>query len=152
MSISRSTKCLQLTYSLDEWQRDLDALRANSDPPPCPCCSRRGFYEPKWAEPNRHYRACKFCGFFQNVDDAPYDVIRYECRDPNHDVVADWKVPTETWTCTLCGRLYLPVQHVPWPADDPLHPWNQVPISGSQDEYRRFWNHHGSQVGPFGIP
>ncbi len=148
--VSQSGKCLQLSYTLLDWQDELQALRANGDPPPCPCCSRRGFYEPKLAEPNRRYRACKFCGFWQDVDESPREVIRYECQGPGH-WVADWKVPTKKWTCS-CGKTYSLDQRVPWPADDPTHRWNQAPASGTQEDFRRFWSGRGMKVGPFGIP
>lgn len=43
---------------------------------PCPSCKTIGFYGPRIyplppAEPNRKYRACKFCGLWQDVPGYP---------------------------------------------------------------------------------
>ena len=149
--VSQSEKCLQLSYAVDDWQSEWAALRANGDPPPCPCCRRCGFYEPKLAPPSRRYRACKFCGFWQDVDESPREIIRYECQGPGGHWAADWKVPTESWTCS-CGKTYSPEERVPWPADDAAHWWNQAPTSGTQNDFRKFWSQHGITPGPFGIP
>lgn len=149
--MSQSEECRRLSYTLSEWEAEVQALIAGGDPPPCPCCGRRGCYEPKFASPDRRYRACKFCGFWQNVGERPMQVNRYECRAPDHSV-ADWKVPTESWTCPGCGSTYRPEQSVAWPADDPAHEWNEVPTAGTQEALRRFWSERGMKVGPFGIP
>lgn len=146
-----SEKVLQPSYTLEDWQRELQTLQANGDPPPCPRCRRRGFYEPKWAPPDRRYRACKFCGFWHDVGKSPREIIRYECRSADH-WAADWKAPTESWTCSVCGRTYSPEQRVPWPVDDPTHWWNEAPASGTQEDFRRFWSERRIQSGPFGIP
>jgi hypothetical protein len=138
------------TYTFEDWQNELHALRDGGDPAPCPRCGRRGFYEPKWAEPNRYYRACKFCGFWQNVGEDPMNVIRYECRAPDH-WSADWKVATEAWSC-MCGRTFTPDQRVSWPVNDKGHWWNEAPAYGTQADFRKFWSERGLEPGPYGIP
>lgn len=37
---------------------------------PCPECGNIGFYSPR-SGGERKYRACKFCGFWQDVDERP---------------------------------------------------------------------------------
>jgi len=146
-----SIECLDLRYTFSDWRREDSALKGGGDPQPCPCCRRRGFYAPRADDEARRYRACKFCGFWQDVEKEPHEIIRYECRDADH-WMADWKEPHEAWQCPRCGEQSNPADAVPWPADDTSHWWHQAPTDGTQSEYRSFWKAKGVEVGPFGIP
>lgn len=139
------------TYTDADWHAENQTLLAGGNPPPCPRCGRRGFYAPRWAEPDRHYRACKFCGFWQNVDSPPHEIIRYECTGHDH-CVADWKEPHESWACPICGTSYTPTAAVPWPAHNPKHCWNKAPASGTQADFAAFWTNNGFPAPHFGIP
>ena len=146
-----SPDCLALAYTPTDWQRENDALEEGGDPQPCPCCDRRGFYEPREADYDRRYRACKFCGFWQDVGKQPHEIIRYECRRSDH-YAADWKEPQESWACPKCSCEFNPPDAVAWPADDSSHHWHQAPRKGTQQQYRDFWEAKGGRVGRHGIP
>ena len=135
-------------YTKSDWDRENNALVQRGDPQPCPMCRRTGFYSPRYAEdrlPSPKYRACKFCGFWQNVQMAPHDIIRYECH------VADWKEPHEDWTCPKCQKRYTPDYSVRWPADNRHHSWWRVPQRESQAFYLDYWRKLGHDSSPFGI-
>jgi len=151
MAIALSEKCRALSYAPADWQQEDSALRNGGDPQPCPCCSHHGFYAPRADDTNRHYRACKFCGFWQNVDKAPHEIIRYECRGSDH-WEADWKEPHESWNCSRCRTLFHPNDAVAWPADDSSHWWHEAPTHGTQQDFRDFWSAKGITVSRFGIP
>jgi hypothetical protein len=137
-------------YTLHLWTQESAALHAGEDPLNCPACLRRGFYGPREADQARRYRACKFCGFWQNVGQLPHEIIRYECRQPDHWTM-DWREPHESWQCPICTRPYSPSAAVPWPADDPTHPWHETPTAGSQADYISYWVSRGCPPPPFGI-
>ena len=147
----RRTKEEPGRYSETDWRREDEALKQGGDPPPCHQCRRRGFYAPRWADGNRMYRACKFCGLWQDIDKEPHEIIRYECRGSDHRV-ADWKEPHESWVCPQCGEEFGPSESVLWPEADPSHPWQLAPEAGTQDDFKRFWTAQGSEPPPFGIP
>jgi hypothetical protein len=140
----------QYPYEDADWLSEDLALKSGGDPQPCPRCHRRGFYAPRFAKPNRRYRACKFCGFWQDVGMPPHPVIRYECTTGNHHV-ADWKGPDEPWTCPDCGRRFQPDAAVAWPSEDPYHPWRQWPQEGTQANFLAFLRARGYDSPPFGI-
>jgi len=151
MRMALSDNCRALSYARPDWQREQEYLKRNGDPQPCPCCNCRGFYAPRADDSGRRYRACKFCGFWQNVGSPPHEIIRYECRGSNH-WVADWKGPHESWTCPRCGEVYRPEQAAAWPADDVSHWWHEAPKKGAQQDYRDFWTTKCVTVSRFGIP
>ena len=139
-------------YIKAAWEYEQEELRSGGDPPPCPRCGRRGFYAPRFAEPDRRYRACKFCGLWQNVGKPPHEIIRYECHQhPDGSEVADWKEPHESWDCPSCGRHFTPEESVPWPSERPDHNWREWPLRGSQEEYSRFLKERDLPHKEFGI-
>jgi hypothetical protein len=116
-------------YTEADWAAEMAALYdAREGPPACPRCRRSGFYGPRRADKERRYRACKFCGLWQDVGKPPHLIIRYECH------VADWKEPHEPWNCPTCGRHFGTSQAVGWPADNPEHPWWSVPQGMGHEE------------------
>ena len=139
-------------YTEYDWSKEDADLKRGKHPQPCPRCTRRGFYAARLAPPNRKYRACKFCGFWQDVGKAPHPIIRYECSGSDGHWVADWKEPHESWTCPTCGRRYTPEQAVAWPAEEPTHWWNQAPKAGTQADFIAFWRDKGISPPRFGIP
>ena len=151
MRIALSSRCKALAYSLDDWTAENLALNEGKPPVACPCCARIGFYAPRRAEDGRHYRACKYCGFWQDIEKPPHEIIRFECAGTDH-WYADWKEPHESWTCPQCQRIFRPRDSVAWPVDDATHPWRAAPTSGSQAEYQQFWEMYGCEAPVFGIP
>jgi hypothetical protein len=142
-----------ISYTEAEWRAEHAELKKGGDPSPCPWCDRHGFYAPRWAEGNRKYRMCKFCGVSQDVGEQPRKLIRYECRHTNGSVRAGWKPQDELWKCQTCDAVLSPDQSVAWPIDDPKHPWRAAPEKGTQAEYQAFWGQLGADRRPrFGIP
>jgi len=139
-------------YTEADWLAEDAALKKGSAPPPCPSCGRTGFYAPRADDniPPRHYRACKFCGLWQDVGMRPHTIIRYECHHWLHQV-ADWKEPHESWDCPVCDKHFMPVDAVSWPRDNPAHLWWKVPQSLSQAQYAEVWTNLGMRPPPFGI-
>lgn len=150
LGISGEAKNIEDFADVD-WLAEDAALKAGAEPPECPQCLRRGFYAPRFAAPNRRYRACKFCGFWQDVGKPPQKIVRFECHHPDGTAVADWKEPTESWTCPKCRRAFSPGEAVPWPADNPSHSWNNTPQRGSQADYVAYWETQGVKPPTFGI-
>ncbi len=141
-----------MEYTEADWLAEDAALKKGSAPPPCPSCGRTGFYAPRADDniPPRHYRACKFCGLWQDVGMRPHTIIRYECHHWLHQV-ADWKEPHESWDCPVCDKHFMPVDAVSWPRDNPAHLWWKVPQSLSQAQYAEVWTNLGMRPPPFGI-
>lgn len=97
----------------------------------CPSCGSRGFYGPKGSyEKGRKYRACKFCGFWQEasgpIHDArggkPYRCVMVTCP---HCSGYDWRLPWEDdWgECEDCKSK---LKQVSWPTEDSTHPFHQA--------------------------
>ena len=144
-------------YTEQDWLAENTTLQHGVDPQPCPQCGWTGFYSTREADPPpgetkpRRYRGCKFCGFWQDVGKQPDQLIRYECHHPNGTVRHDWKYPRENWNCPDCGTHYEPSASVRWPADDPRHPWRNVPQHRSQAYYLAHWLAQGLDARPFGV-
>lgn len=153
-------------YSEADWQAENTALQQGVDPQPCPKCRCTGFYSTRCAEPlagktePRHYRACKFCGFWQDVDAAavPHRATAHGCAGWPKPAGASWVwwvAPTDTtYACPnkTCGQQVIVAQTlVPIPADDPQHPWWSVPQHCSQAYYLAFWSAEGLDTSPFGV-
>ena len=87
---------------------------------PCPDCGNLGFYgyrESGKGKTLRMYRACKFCGFWQEVDGKPYRCYMVFCTDC---YAYDWHKPNEKFTvCTNCGSEE--IKKIEWPAKNPTH-------------------------------
>lgn len=101
---------------------------------PCPCCQTVGFYGPRVSPsleaPTRKYRACKFCGFWQEVwgdgynsrGGAAYRCIHLtctneKCKTPN------WTAANEGKSCDVCKN---PTVVSKWASDDTEHPFHQI--------------------------
>jgi hypothetical protein len=137
-------------FTAKEWREENSALNGGEQPRACPGCGRTGFYRTRDDHPDkrgRQFRACTFCGFWQDVEGEPHRRIRYEC----HGHAATSK-PDQAWTCPECGKRFEPKDSVPWPSDDPSHQWWQVPQNLSQDEYITYWQlEWGHDAKPFGV-
>lgn len=90
---------------------------------PCPNCKSVGFYGPKVTENDageviRRYRACKFCGFWQEADGSdPYRCIALYCRACDS---YDWTAPKDEkdYKSCKCGSRY---KRIEWALDDQNH-------------------------------
>lgn len=126
-------------YSIDQWEKDIENNRFCGKHPnwfhsgcnlECPRCHSFGFYGPKESfdskgKRDRKYRACKFCGFWQDIwgnvfnerGSEPYRCIHVCCGKCG---IYDWKVPwaEELGKCEKCGD---PFQKIKWAVDDPKH-------------------------------
>lgn len=129
-------------YTEKEWGEEWDTLLAEpcrhsnlgSCWMACLSCKTVGFFGPRiiqnqMGEITRKYRACKFCGFWQEAFGGVYDErggTPYRCKMlfcPDCKVY-NWKVP---WAeglghCDNCKKEN--VKEVAWPSDDPNHPFN----------------------------
>ena len=124
-------------------------------PAPCPQCGRTGFFGPRRDEAKVHqYRLCKFCGFAQDVDQAPvtYRPSVHGC--PQWRQVAGapyvWWVPAtqSTYHCPYCGApVDVQAHAVTPPVSDPSHPWWKVPQGLSHAESYAYWESQGYLVG-----
>jgi hypothetical protein len=138
----------KFVYTAHDW--DAEAYRVYGEgrnPSPCPVCRRTGFYGPRIAGEDRHYRQCRFCGFTQFADEPPVD-----CRPLGHDCepwpeVARapyiWWAPVaeEEFVCAFCGDVLPAVSLVvEAPVSDAAHPWWKVPQHRTRFYYDRFWN------------
>src|SRR5262245_45144556 len=71
-------------YTEREWEDESYALLVErADPIPCPSCGRTGFFGPRALDPGRKLRACRFCGFSQEVGQAPVRLrpVAHTCAD-----------------------------------------------------------------------
>jgi hypothetical protein len=131
------------------WQAMWDALYTfYGSPPACPACKWTGFYGPrKRAGDPRHYRMCKFCGFFQNVgEDSEYLVPTVPHQCPDYATVLEY--PYIQWareyecdrSCDYCGVEYsVSDARVQRPADGSTHPWRQMPQAQTYQQAIAYW-------------
>lgn len=96
---------------------------------PCPVCQTIGFYGPKIAG-ERKYRACKFCGFWQEAPGESQKVlgtIAYRCTHiscpAGHEY--DWVHPgiEKFKNCSTCGTN---LQKTDWAIDNSQHYFHQL--------------------------
>lgn len=102
-------------YTEPEWERD-EAARLNVAWPSCPDCGSAEDFGPRHHDrtdgSQRHYRACKFCGFWQEADGSPAYRIWlciHECqvRLRQGQIIAH---------CTVCDADGIaPIGSVEWP-------------------------------------
>jgi hypothetical protein len=104
------------------------------------------------------YRACKFCGFWQdtNADPVPHRATAHDCRGWPRVLGTPslwWVGPGEVeYTCDRCKQIVTVAAALqPIPADDPRHPWWGVPQRQSQEYYLTYWLSQGIPAEPFGI-
>lgn len=94
-------------FTLQDWQNLKEQIpRFNSCSPlgscefPCPNCKVIGFFS--WREAGtRKYQACKFCGFWQEIDGEPYFCIQIYCLICYY---LNWNKPDEEKHCNQCGK------------------------------------------------
>ena len=145
---------LTLPYTESDWENDCYSLFVErGDPRPCPVCGRTGFFGPRAADRGRKYRACRFCGFSQDVGEEPAQLRAavHWCEEWPECARAQyvWWVPADeqTFTCPYCRRrapvesrnAFVRAVGVQKPSDDPAHPWHRVPQQCSYAYYLRFW-------------
>lgn len=123
-----------MTYTESDWEKEMSLNKFCGRHPnwfysgctiPCPSCKSVGLYGPKLSvdettkEINRIYRACKFCGWWQDVGGEPYFCIPIHCKSCN---IYDWTQPKEEKdfkSCPKCGVKYVKTKP---PSDDQNHP------------------------------
>ena len=150
-------------YTTADWQAENTALQHGVDPQPCPSCGRTGFYSTRRADPpsgrtmRRLYRACKFCGFWQDVDADPvrHRATAHTCLGWPKPAGASyiwWVRPDESsYECPYCRQqVTVAAALVSIPAEDTQHPWWTVPQHRSQAYYLAFWHAEGLDTRPFG--
>lgn len=135
-----------LVYSAAAWDEDAFALYAEGrEPQPCPVCARVGFFGPRVVGVSK-LRACRFCGFHQEADEAPARATptAHGCAEWPDIARAPyiWWVPPgeSTYTCAFCRKVVKVDEHaVTPPSEDPNHPWWRVPQGRNRFYYARFW-------------
>jgi hypothetical protein len=134
-------------YTVAAWDEECFALFAEGrDPSLCPACGRTGFYGPRVGPDGERYRSCRFCGFYQRVDERPRRAV------PSAHGCAWWpeiaRAPYLWWVlpedpeyrCPFCQAKVKPADHAATaPSDDPAHPWWKVPQGRNRFYYMRFW-------------
>lgn len=118
-----------MIYTLGQWGEEMKIALLSYHQPygscrlPCPGCGVIGFYSPREVG-NRKYRACKFCGFWQEVDNGePYRCIALYCSSCN---IYDWTQPKEEKdfkSCEKCGSKY---KKATWAVNNLGHPFWEI--------------------------
>ena len=117
-----------MKYTKENWIAE-NAVTSMGMRVACPECGVTEFYSPREArnpkggKETRKYRACKFCGFWQEVGGRPYwcNMYYHVCKGTG---AWDWKPPS--WIkgeCKICGGT---VEEKRWPVDDPKHPFHKL--------------------------
>ena len=126
-----------MMYTTSQWEKEMDLNKFCGKHPnwfysgctiPCPSCQSVGFYGPKRTENEitkeitRRYRACKFCGLWQEVNGEPYRCIALYC---NSCVAFDWTAPKDEkdYKDCKCGSKY---KKTVWASDDQNHPFHKM--------------------------
>lgn len=122
-----------MIFSEAEWKKEMDQVSFCGKHPnwfystctiSCPNCHSLGFYGPKMTvneakEIIRKYRACKFCGFWQEVDDGePYRCIALYCGSCG---AYDWTTPKGEEDYKSCGQCSSKNVKIDWASDNPEH-------------------------------
>ncbi len=136
-----------LIYTQEDWDSECFLnFGEGRDPGPCPGCERVGFYGPRFEEPDRRYRGCRFCGFTQAVDGPPqwYRPVVHNCEGWPTIAKAPyiwWIAPGVTsYPCPYCSHKASVAEcAITPPSDDPHHPWWRVPQGRNRSYYVRFW-------------
>jgi hypothetical protein len=133
-------------YTEAQWEKEMEFGRpANIALPggrvfafgttlPCPHCGTVGFYGPRISGEGptlRKYRACKFCGFWQEASGELYEKYggaAYRCRMVHcgNCGTYDWRLPwgDDLGTCNICKNPHL--VKAPWPTENPDHPFHAL--------------------------
>jgi hypothetical protein len=136
-----------VAYTPRAWEEEAFSLFAEGrDPQPCPKCGWTGFYGPRVGHDGVRYRACRFCGLYQEVNAAPAvaDPAVHACSMWPEIARAPyvWWVPPgqESFHCPFCDTdAVLAESRIPIPAADANHPWWRVPQKRTRFYYSRFW-------------
>lgn len=134
-------------YSQSDWDNEcFHHFGEGRDPNPCVACGKTGFFGPRFEEPDRRYRSCRFCGFTQDVDGPPlwYRPVVHGCESWPTCAKAPyiwWVAPgLVSFPCPFCRESGAVTEFlVTAPADDPHHPWWKVPQDRNRAYYARFW-------------
>ncbi len=101
---------------------------------PCPRCGTVGFYGPRGSSSNgRKYRACKFCGFWQEAwgsvyderGGKPYRCITVYCDKCQTSNTYNWHLP-ETQKFGYCPRCHTELKKTKWASDNSSHPFHKI--------------------------
>ncbi len=101
---------------------------------PCPRCGVIGFYGPRGgSSQGRKYRACKFCGFWQEVwgsifnkrGGKPYRCIAIYCEKCKTLDTYNWKEP---WAKSFgnCKKCHAELKKTNWASDNSNHPFHKI--------------------------
>ena len=134
-------------YSAGQWDEEAFAMFAEGrDPSACPQCGATGFYGPRVASDGTRYRACRFCGLYQEIGGP---VQRAQPSVHGCDAWPEiarapyiwWAPPTlAEYECPFCGeRVTVANTLTGIPATDPLHAWWKVPHKRTRFWYASFW-------------
>lgn len=97
---------------------------------PCPRCNTFGFYGPRVLYENgeiiRKYRACKFCGLWQEAfgkDKNAHGGKAYRCVAVFCDFcgIYNWQTPWGGFEPGGCPRCHKKTIRINWASDDPNH-------------------------------
>ena len=95
----------------------------------CPNCQNLGFYGPKVTTDEaggvtRRYRACKFCGFWQEAGRGkPYRCVALYCSSCG---AYDWTAPKSKEDYKSCTRCQLEYEKIEWASDNPNHTFHTL--------------------------
>lgn len=110
---------MEAIYTEQDWCLEMQQVRAGKRLA-CHDCGSDHDYSPRAAERDdgtiRLYRACKWCGFWQEADGKP----PYRCWLSVHVCEGGQLhprplTPDEVWPCARCGTLVDQTYEVPWP-------------------------------------
>ena len=137
-----------LAYTMDDWSLQNSELTNGAKPRSCPQCNRVGFYGTFRADGPRFYHACKFCGFWQHVEDvraSSYRATAHDCADWLQVCGAPyvWYVPLdeEEYECPYCHEtVKVKEVLVAPPVANREHPWWDLPQDlATQVAYKEWW-------------
>ncbi|KKS10957.1 MAG: hypothetical protein A3J30_00095 [Candidatus Wildermuthbacteria bacterium RIFCSPLOWO2_02_FULL_47_9c] len=127
-------------YTEEQWVEEMKAPGVLITPTfgygrtlPCPNCKTVGFYGPRaddLVKTTRKYRACKYCGFWQEAFGPIWEETQgeaYRCTAVHCTKcgIYDWRVP---WADRFgdCETCKIPLQETQWAFDEPDHPFRKI--------------------------
>ena len=119
-------------YTLADWMDESEIIGTNLNHPgcsplgscflPCPCCRMYGLDSPR-SDGKRNYRACKLCGFWQNVGEVAVFAYLAVCPHYFSDGGAAYRLPTSK--LGICPTKYCHAQmqktYLPIERQNPRH-------------------------------
>src|SRR5260370_34413891 len=123
-------------------EANYQAERRQTPPLACPDCGSTGDYGPRAAAhpdgTERHYRACKVCGFWQEADGSP----AYRCWKSQHGCA---RLLDPAYTSPFCGQTLRPAE----PEGVAVHTCGKY-LKPDEDDYFcttcGHWIHRASQA------